>query len=283
MNKNIIIPNIEEFERKKKIFIDEGSEKIHVVSDFDRTLTKGLTGEGKRTAIVIFQLRSDSKYLGEEYSKKAYELFDIYHPIEMDNSISLDEKKKKMYEWWRRHFDLIASVGLTKSLIEKVVKEKPLQFRNGSSDFVKILYAKDIPLVIMSAAPGNMLIEYLKKEELMLSNVSVISNRYKFDRSGNAVEIIEPIIHTFNKTEISLHDFSLFKKIEKRKNVILLGDSLGDVGMVEGFDYDNLIKIGFYNQGEDEGLDDYRKNFDVVILNDGDMSFVNKSLKEILG
>jgi 5'-nucleotidase len=62
----------------------------------------------------------------------------------------------------------------------------------------------------------------------------------------------DPIIHVFNKDETSLATMShIYKQIQYRKNVILLGDSLGDVGMVTGFDYVNLLKIGFLN-AEDE-------------------------------
>ena len=43
-----IISNPEEFEDKKRKFKEVGAEKIHVVSDFDRTITHGLDVEGKR-------------------------------------------------------------------------------------------------------------------------------------------------------------------------------------------------------------------------------------------
>jgi len=51
--------------------------------------------------------------------------------------------------------------------------------------------------------------------------------------------------------------------------------------MIEGFDYDNLIKIGFLNDNINENLEDFKKNFDIVILNDSDMNYINKLLKEI--
>jgi len=68
----------------------------------------------------------------------------------------------------------------------------------------------------------------------------------------------------------------------KRKNVILLGDLVADVGMIEGFPYKNLIKIGFLNENVDERLKEFKKNYDVVIINDGDMNYVNELVGEIL-
>jgi len=280
--KNVIIVNEEDLERKKKVISEEGTEKLHILSDFDRTFTYGLSGEGKRTATVISQLRSDQKYLGEEYQKEAFRLYDIYRPIEIDSKISLAEKKEKMHEWWVKHYNLIAKVGLTKRLIENVIREKPLKFRKGSLEFMSLLNKKNIPLIFMSAAPGDMLNEYLKRNNLLFPNVYVISNLYKWDKNGKAIRIKEPIIHSLNKDETAIKDFPIYDKIKYRRNVLLFGDDLGDVGMIKGFNYDNLIKIGFLNEDTKENLEEYKSNFDVVLINDSDMSYVNKLLKEIM-
>ena len=277
----IIVSNEGRFEEKRKAFMLGGKEKIHVVSDFDRTITCGLDAEGKRTATVISQLRSDPKYLGEDYMKEAHRLFDVYHPIEIDNSVPLKEKQTKMHEWWEKHFELIAKIGLTRKLINEVVEERSLNFREGTKEFLSSLNKNNIPLVIMSAASGDMIIEYLKKNNLLFSNVQVIANLYEWE-NDKALRIKEPIIHTFNKTEVSLEDTEVYDTIKDRKNVILLGDSLGDVGMVEGFDYDNLIKIGFLNENVDENLEKYKNNFDIVIVGDGDFSFVNRLIAEMV-
>ena len=52
--------------------------------------------------------------------------------------------------------------------------------------------------------------------------------------------------------------------------------------MTNGFKYENIIRIGFLNYADEERLEDYKKNFDIVILNDSDLGFVNQLLKEIL-
>ena len=279
---NVLVVNENKLENFKKKIKEEGSGKFHVVADFDRTLTYGLDKNGKRTTTVISQLRSDSDYLGQDYFNEAHRLFEEYHPIEVDSNFDLEEKKEKMNEWWRKHFALIAEAGLTKDLIKRVVKEKQLKFRNGCLDFINFLKEKMIPLVIMSAAPGDMIVEYLEQNDLMTDNVFVIANRYEFDENGNALKIKEPIIHTFNKQEISLEGTEIYEKVKDRKNVLLLGDSLGDIGMIDGFDYDNLIKIGFLNQNVEENLENYKINFDVVILNDTDFGFINELVEGML-
>jgi hypothetical protein len=52
--------------------------------------------------------------------------------------------------------------------------------------------------------------------------------------------------------------------------------------MVAGFEYDNLIKIGFLNDKIDQQRKQYTENFDIVIEGDGDLSFVNELLEELI-
>jgi HAD superfamily hydrolase (TIGR01544 family) len=280
MVEEVIIVN-DRIENIKGRISNECNSNFHVVSDFDRTLTYGLSGEGKRTATVISQLRSDPKYLGQNYFDESHRLHSIYYPIEINPNISLNKKVMEMHDWWTKHFELMSKSGLTKDLINRVVKERPLQFRDGSLEFMSYLNEYNIPLIIMSAAPGDMLIAYLESNGLMFPNIYVVSNRYEFDSNGVAIKVKEPIIHTFNKTEIVLNNHPIFEKIRNRKNVLLLGDSLGDVGMVEGFDYDNLIKIGFYNEEMEDNLDEYKKAFDVVLTGDQDFDYINKLIEDI--
>ncbi len=281
MVSEVIISNEKRYEEIKQKIKEAGLGKLHILSDFDRTITYGLDKTGKRTPTVIAQLRSRPDYLGEEYMKKANALYDIYRPIEVDNSLSLEEKKEKMSEWWEKHFALISQIGFNKDLIRRVIKENPLQFRKGSLEFFSFLDKSNVPIFFITAGPGDLVDEYLKENKIDYSNIFVVGNRYAFDSLGNAMQIQRPIIHTFNKTEVTLKGAGFFEKVKERKNVILLGDSIGDVGMIEGFDYDNLLKIGFLNEDVEKNLPCYKENFDVVITNDGDFSFVNDFLESL--
>jgi hypothetical protein len=65
---------------------------MHVVSDFDRTLTKVFVN-GKKIPSLISVIR-DGNYLSSDYAEKAHALFNKYHLIETDTKIPLGEKKK---------------------------------------------------------------------------------------------------------------------------------------------------------------------------------------------
>lgn len=281
--KNVVIPDEKKLNSLKKIFREEGINKIHVLADFDRTLTKAFVN-GKKIPSITSRLR-DGGYISKDYSEKSTTLANHYHPIEMNQNISMTEKKKEMKEWWTKHFELLIDSGLNKKHIESIVDEGIIQFRKGAENFLKTLNKNKIPLIIISSSGlGYDSIEiFLKKNKNMYDNIHIISNSFKWDKDGKAIGINEPIIHVFNKDEQSIKNYPVYDLIENRKNVILLGDSIGDLGMITGFNYDNLIKIGFLNDNIEENLELYQKHFDVVLTNDSDMAYVNELVGEIVG
>jgi len=280
--KNVIIPNKKELEKSKRIIVKDGAQELHVVSDFNRTLTTAFF-DGKSVPSLISVLR-DGSYLTSDYAQKAQALYNKYHPLEIDPKIPKKEKKKLMQEWWTIHFALLIKSGLNKKDLERVVSSNKVKFRNGFSEFVDILKKNNVPLVIISSdgLGGDGISMYLKKDKKIYDNIYIVSNSYEWGRDGSAVAVKKPIIHVMNKNEASVKDFPFFKKIKDRKNVLLLGDSLDDIEMVAGFHYDNLIKIGFLNENVKENMEYYKRNYDAIILNDSSMDFINKLLKEIV-
>lgn len=282
MQNNIVIPNPKELERIKKQISKDGAKKLHVISDFDGTIIKSFV-DGQRIPSLISVLR-DENYLTPDYREKAHALYNKYHSIEINHNIPLKEKKKAMYEWWTTHFKLLIKCGLNKRDLERVVESSRIQLREGVIEFFDFLYKKGIPNIIMSSSGlGDAILILLKKKGILFDNIYVITNLYEWDKNGNAIGVKEPIIHSMNKDETSIRDYPVFKIIKNRRNVLLLGDSLGDPAMIEGFDYDNLLKIGFLNENVEENLEKYKQNFDVVLLNDASMNYINKLLKEMIG
>ncbi len=278
----IVISHPEELEQTKKLIAEGGSDKLYIISDFDRTLTKAFVN-GKNIPSLISILR-DEHYLTPDYSQKANELFEKYHSLETDPNLSLEERKKAMREWWIKHFELLIQSGLNKKDLERAINSDNLQFREGFDEFVGFLHEHNIPLVIMSSSGLGVdaIAMYLDKHRKLFDNIYIISNAFEWDEKGNAVAVKQPIIHSLNKDETTLEQFPVFQVIKNRKNALLLGDSIDDVGMVSGFNHDNLIKIGFLNDKIEERIDIYQQIFDVIILNDGSLAFVNNLLKELV-
>jgi len=280
--KNIIIPNPKKLEKTIKAFMQEGADKIHILSGFDSTLTRTLVN-GEKVNSLIAVLRNN-KLLTPDYRDRADALFNKFYPIEHNPHISFKEKKRAMHKWWILHFNLLIKAGFSKKDIAKTVKLAKTTLRAGGQRFFKLLGENKIPLIIMSASGlGRESVKaYLKYGNNHTNNIHIISNSFIWNKNGRAIGYNKPIIHSVNKDETLVKNFpAVMKKIKLRTNVVLMGDMLEDLHMITGFNYDHLIKIGFLNENIKTKLPIFKKHFDVILLNDAPMYFVNQLLKKI--
>lgn len=278
--KNIHIPNEQELKKKLAKIKSDGFNKLHVISDWDSTLTKEYV-DGVRVGSSFAKIRN-GKYISEDYVEKAHAFHKEYYPIEIDPNISMSVKCEKMLEWWKKHLDLLVSSGMNKDVIIDIIKNKKTHPRQGFFEFLDILNKHDVPLLIFSAGLGDFIKEFLISENKLTNNIHIISNLFKFDNEGKVLGYENTIIHTFNKNEVQIENFPYHDKIHERSNVILLGDSIGDLGMVAGVKHDCVIKIGLLNDNVDELLDSYEKIFDMIILNDVSLDSVNDLLNNMI-
>lgn len=51
--------------------------------------------------------------------------------------------------------------------------------------------------------------------------------------------------------------------------------------MISGFNYKNLLKIGFLNKDIDKNINNFQKAYDALILSDGSILPVNKILAKM--
>ena len=135
-----------------------------------------------------------------------------------------------------------------------------MEFRPYAKEFLEFLYEKQIPLIIISAGIGNFIENFLINNNCYFDNIYVSSNKIIF-KDGIAVGVEKNIIHSFNKNEVSL-PIDIRKKIENKKNVILLGDQISDLNMVNKKNHDQVISIGFLTKDVPKNI--MEKNFDIV-------------------
>ena len=240
---NILIPNPQHLQELIEKIAQDGKEHFHVIADFDRTLTTAFI-DGKPTS-ALTSIFEEECHLGPEFGKKAKELFNTYYPQEIDLAIPLEKKKELMTEWRTRTFALMLETGITRDMIKQTMKSGKIKFRPGYEIFFDLLNDNNIPLLIFSASGlGYDGIYYgLEHNDKLYENINIISNAFVRNEQGQGIAVREPIIHSFNKGETVVHDLPVYEDIKKRKNVILLGDSVGDANMADGFDYKNIIKI----------------------------------------
>jgi 5'-nucleotidase len=231
-----------------------------------------------------------SGYLTQENLDNAKALHNKYYPMEIDPNLSREEKEVKMIEWCIGSHNGIVKAGLTKNKIVHAVSSAMsshhLAFRRGVDSFFRSTTGSNIPVLLFSAGIGEVVEDaIIAAVDKVPSNIFVLSNRCLFaEPSDNITEsgdcpmvaFAEPFIHVFNKRCSAFPDFAFFQCSDERqrRNVILLGDSMGDVDMVDGMvhDDDTIIKIGFLNDLVDERLEAYLNIYDVVLLG-ADTSF----------
>jgi len=275
---DIHIANQETFQKKIDQIKADGTKNLHVISDFDRTLTTAyVNGKKMRSS---YSLIREGNYLSPEYVKKAFYLFDEYHPYEIGQKISDEERNVKMIEWWTKHFALMKECGLNEEIFDDIIAKNKMNSRKGLTTFFNLLENKNIPLLIFSAGLGNLISKFLNSKNLITPNVHIIANFYNFEK-GELKGTQGKFIHTFNKNEYEIKDTKYYQEIQQRKNVILLGDSLGDLGMTEGIEHDTILKIGFLNYDNDESLQVYKEKFDILILHDGTLDKVNEIIESL--
>ena len=279
MIQDVVIKNPDKLETLIDKFKKDGKDKFFIVSDFDRTLTRMFVGEQKMVT-VIGQIRN-GEYLSPEYIRQAHALYDKYYPYEIDPNLSRQERSAKMSEWWREHFKLLIESGFSKQVIAEIINKKSLRFRDGAFELLEQLNEYQIPLIILSAAPGDMLNEYLVIDKIDFKNIYVIADFLEYDENGKAIAVKEPVIHSANKNEINIYDFPAGRAITGRSNVIVIGDSLDDLDVLEKLKFDNLITIGFLHPNLENQLELYKEKFDVVLTGDPSMRYVNDLINKI--
>ncbi len=278
---NIIIADQKKLDLEMERIVQDGMSNLRIISDFDRTLTKAFVN-GKSRSSLLSILR-DEKYLTPDYPAKAQALFEYYHKIEIDPNIDLEKKKDLMLERRTKHFQLLIQSWLSKQDIQRAIQSENIEFREWVLWLFDLLNEYNIPLVIFSASWlwYDGIYRYLKKFNKLYDNIHIASNTFQRDRDGYALDIQKPIIHSFNKDAHTLFNLPFYKEIKDRKNVVLLWDTIWDSHMIDWFEHKNLIKIWFLNDKVAQNLEEYKKSYDIIIVDDWSLNYVNRLIKKL--
>ncbi|XP_059494823.1 cytosolic 5'-nucleotidase 3-like isoform X1 [Stegostoma tigrinum] len=258
-----------------------GASKLQIITDFDMTLTRFAKNSKKRT--TCYSVINESTLISDECKLKLRDLLNFYYPIEIDPSRSTEEKLPLMIEWWTKVHELLVEEKIEKSKLAKTVRESDIELRDGFRVFFDELHKHNIPVLIFSAGVGDVLEEIIRQFDVYHRNITVVSNFMDFDESGVLKGFKGEIIHVYNKREGALHNSKHFEQLEGHSNIILLGDSLGDLNMADGVQkQESILKIGFLNDKVDQLLNKYLALYDIVLVNDETLDVVNGILKYIL-
>ncbi|CAI4223705.1 unnamed protein product [Auanema sp. JU1783] len=283
---NIRIKNKVAVEEKLLQMMRDGQDKLMVITDFDFTLTKFDSASGERfwsSPGIFDRLASEIR---PSLVEKFKQLCKKYIPIEFDPKLSMEEKIPHMESFWKESHRLTVSAGFEKNVIEEFVRRSKIALRDGTTQLMENLSSNDIPMVIFSAGVGDVIDVFLRKEmnkRDLPENMHIISNMMEFDNEGIVTGFSEPLIHTFCKnSSVIQKEAAFFHQIAERTNVILLGDSLGDIHMDVGVEKEQIpLKIGFLNYKVDELIDTFTDIYDIVLIRDRSMTVPSAILRSI--
>ncbi|XP_069490604.1 7-methylguanosine phosphate-specific 5'-nucleotidase [Ambystoma mexicanum] len=257
-----------------------GEKKLQVISDFDMTLTR--FGHNGKRCPTCHNIVDNSQLVSADCKKKLKDLCNTYYPIEIDHTRSIDEKYPLMVEWWTKAHDLLCQQNIRKDMIAPIVKDSGAMLREGYEVFFNGLHQSNIPLFIFSAGIGDILEEIIRQAGVFHDNVNVVSNYMDFDEKGMLIGFKGELIHTYNKNNSVLRDKEYFKQLDNRTNIIVLGDTLGDLTMADGVtNVENILKIGFLNDKVEEQRQMFLDAYDIVLEKDETLDAVNGILKNI--
>ncbi|XP_020922654.1 7-methylguanosine phosphate-specific 5'-nucleotidase isoform X2 [Sus scrofa] len=258
-----------------------GGDRLQVISDFDMTLSR-FAYNGKRCP-SSYNILDNSKIISEECRKELKALLHHYYPIEIDPDRTIKEKLPHMVEWWTKAHDLLCQQKIQKFQIAQVVRESSAMLRDGYKTFFHTLSQNHVPLLIFSAGIGDVLEEIIRQRRVFHPNIHVVSNYMEFDEEGFLKGFKGQLIHTYNKNSSVCENSTFFQQLQGKTNILLLGDSLGDLTMADGVPgVENILKIGFLNDKVEEWRERYMDSYDIVLEKDETLDVVNGLLQHIL-
>ena len=219
-------------EKIKKIALTKSN--FYVAIDFDRTITAKESCDS---------WDASGNILGEEFRKESSEKYKKYAPIELDYTISFEEKNKAMEEWYYGVMELFYKYHLTEEKLKESINNSQIILREGAKEFLQNMNKCNIPVIILSAGIGNVIEQFLKNNNCYFENMYIISNFIEFDEKGDIKKYNKPIVHTLNKTMKGHISEELNKKIKDKEFRLLLGDFIEDKNMVPIEEWDRTISI----------------------------------------
>ena len=261
--------------------VQGGPGNLYVIMDFDRTMSvywdSSRTSRAPSTHGILERGRSS------EFKAKAELYTQHYFPLETDPSLSIEDKIPHMIDWYRKVHDLfLAEPFMGRSDVALAVAQSEVTLRPGVLETIAWCDRHSVPMIVMSAGIADVIAEILRQKysKALPQSLHIISNSMQFDDCDKLVGFTDPVLHMFNKTGLSIPE-AIASQLRSRCNAIVVGDSPGDATMADGLGFSTLLKIGLLNDNIAACLKRYSELFDLLLLDDSDLTILVDILKKI--
>lgn len=232
----------------------ENLNDLYIITDFDHTLTT--KDSPSSTDVIVY-----NNVFPKAYTKAHEEIDKKFSVYEKDLTIPYKEKYKLMYDWTEESLDLLKEYKITKRQFDDAINYKDsMILRKKVNEFLKFTYDNNIPVIIISAGIENSIKAFLKNNNLLFPNISIISNEIIFE--NNYIKGTKgKLLHSMNKNEIE-YPKEIYEKIKDKKNALIFGDNISDTLMAP--QNKEVIKFGFTNSSDEKEIQEYKKSFDYI-------------------
>jgi 7-methylguanosine nucleotidase len=219
----------------------------------------------------------------EDYRIKAKAIFEKYRPMEVASDITEEERLKYMIEWWTNAHTLMLEHNVTRPAIADAWDHAHIELREYVDSLIELSHQADIPFLVFSAGVADIIEVGLERLKLDRDNVHVISNHMKWDEKDSLVGFSEPLVHVMCKNYSVVEGSDFYHQTQSRRNVLLMGDNLGDHQMANGVgDGHTVLRIAFLTDHL-ERLPAFKENFDIILMNDISFEQIYSLVSDIVG
>lgn len=156
-------------------------------------------------------------------------------------------------KWTWETIEKFVNMNLTRETITQWAQKYSPPLRERTEQFFMLANNWKVPILVLSAGIGDVIKAVLSEETSLPSNVKIAANWFTYDQNQvSGMGDVKNHIYSFNKHEgTPQNGQEYFPDWNTRPNVIVMGDSLGDAKMADGFkNTKNVLKIGFCGKTE---------------------------------
>lgn len=171
-----------------------GSREVVAVCDFDGTIT---TEESNVT------MNAMAKAMGYDsaFSKERDELYRLYGPAV--ECASDEERLSLERKWWNAQMALFLKYQIAPESYTDALKSLDFQLRPEAVELLRYCEEHDVPVFIVSAGLGNLIIPILAWSGCLSPNLRVIANFVRYD-GQKAVSYTAPVTPVNKKAHLQM-------------------------------------------------------------------------------
>lgn len=232
--------NPEKLHQKLTRFMGRAAE-IHVVADFDRTLTDRRPGSNEDITSWNI-LRDHLPRQGQQYCEA---LFQAARPKELAGTMT----EQDAVDWWSAVLDTYAEYRIDMNDVERDFLHRAT-IREGSREFFTLCRGAGIPIAILSAGVKDVI--DLWSDHYDVQPTLTISTKLVLDEARKITGWQkDTLVHVLNKSEVDHPE--LHKIRSERPLAIVFGDGIGDADMALGDE--DVLRARVYDPRPDEIVD----------------------------